>query len=120
MRRLLLPLVVVLAAALAAALTARTGAATSARFRTPDAGAACRLEGAALHCSSLAVRLTVVLHGHGQPALARELPWWDASTPVLRSWRDGALSCRLAGGAMLCANRTTAIRVAADGFAVAG
>lgn len=119
-RRLLLPLAAVLAAALATALTARTGAATPPRFRTPDAEAACRLEGAALHCASLAVRLVVVLRGHGQPTLARELPWWDASTPVLGSWRDGSLACRLAGGAILCRNRTTAIRIAADGFAVAG
>lgn len=120
MRRLLLPLVAVLAAALATALTARTGAATPARFRTPDAEAACRLEGTALHCASLAARLVVVLRAHGAPALARELPWWDASTPVLRTWRDGALSCRLAGAAILCRNRDTAIRIAADGFAVAG
>jgi hypothetical protein len=119
MRRLLALLVAVLAAALAATLIARANAATSTRFRTPDAGAACRLEGAVLSCSSLGSTGSVVLRAHGGARVAHELPWWDASTPVLRHFRRGTLSCTLTSGAILCRNRSTAIRVDADGFAVA-
>jgi hypothetical protein len=38
---------------------------------------------------------------------------------VLHSWRRGAISCRLAGAAILCRNGSTAIRATAAGFAVA-
>ena len=120
MRRLFALLVAVLAATLAATLIARAGAAsTSTRFRTPDAGAACRIEGAALSCSSLGSAGSVVLHRRGGAQVTRELPWWDASTPVLHRFRRGALTCSLHGGAILCRNGSTAIRVDADGFAVA-
>jgi len=118
-RRLLALLVAVLAAALAATLIARANAATSTRFRTPDAGAACRIEGAALSCSSLGSAGSVVLRARGGARVARELPWWDASTPVLRRFRHGALACKLTSGAILCRNGSTAIRVDGAGFAVA-
>jgi hypothetical protein len=49
----------------------------------------------------------------------RQLPWWDASTPVLKRWHHGTISCRLIGGAILCRNKSTAIRVTANGFSVA-
>jgi hypothetical protein len=119
MRRLLVPLVAVLSAALAAALIARAGAASSPpRFRTPDAGAACRLEGAALVCSSLASPGSVALRT-GRATVVRQLPWWDASTRVLHVWRRDGITCRLAGRAILCRTGAVAIRVAGDGFAVA-
>ena len=47
------------------------------------------------------------------------VPWWDASTPVLRRFRHGALACKLTSGAILCRNGSTAIRVDGAGFAVA-
>jgi hypothetical protein len=119
MRRLLALLVAVLAAALAATLIARANAATSTRFRTPDAGAACRIEGAALSCSSLGSAGSVVLRAQGGAGIAHELPWWDASTPVLHQFRHGTLTCNLTSGAILCRNGTTAIRVDGAGFAVA-
>jgi hypothetical protein len=120
MRRLPVLLIAVFAVALAAALIARAGAAGSTTgFRTPDAGAACKLTGPALVCSSLGSPGSVELRGKRGAQVVSQLPWWDASTPVLRSWHRGAISCRLAGGAILCRNGTTAIRVTATGFAVA-
>jgi len=119
MRRLLALLVAVLAAALAATLIARANAATSTRFRTPDAGAACRIEGAALVCSSLGSPGSVALRTHGGARIAHELPWWDASTPVLHRFHRGAIRCTLTSGAVLCRNGRTAIRVDGAGFAVA-
>jgi hypothetical protein len=119
-RRLIALLVAVLSAALAAALIARASAATSVTgFRTPDAGAACRVERAALVCSSLGSTASVALRAHGAPALVRELPWWDASTPVLRSFRRAGISCRLAGAALLCRGAGAAVRVSREGFAIA-
>ena len=119
MRRLLVPLVAVLSVAFAAALIARSGAASSApRFRTPDAGAACRLEGTALVCSSLGSPGSVALRP-GRAAVVRRLPWWDASTRVLREWNHEGITCRLAGGAILCRTGAVAIRVAAGGFSIA-
>jgi hypothetical protein len=119
MRRPLVLLVAVLAAALAAALIARAGAATtSPQFRTPDAGAACKLERSALICSSLGSTGSVSLAG-GRSTVVSRLPWWDASTPVLHRFHHGAISCRLAANAILCRNGSVAIRVATDGFAVA-
>jgi hypothetical protein len=119
MRHLPFLLFPVFAAALAAALIAHAGAAGSTGFRTPDAGAACKIAGPALLCSSLASPGSVELRGKGGAQVVRQLPWWDASTPVLHSWRRGAISCRLAGNAILCRNGSSAIRVTAAGFAVA-
>jgi hypothetical protein len=120
MRRLPLLLIAALAVALAASLIARAGAAAgSATFRTPDAGAACKVAGPSLVCSSLGSPGSVELHGKGGAQVVSRLPWWDASTPVLHSWRRGAISCRLAGAAILCRNGSTAIRATAAGFAVA-
>lgn len=119
MRRLFVLLVAVLAVTLAAALYARAGAATpSTGFRTPDAGAACRLEGAALVCSSLASPGSVKLRAHRPPVVVHELPWWDAHTPVLHTFRHDAISCRLAGTVILCRSAGAAVRVTRSGFAV--
>jgi hypothetical protein len=119
MRRLFVLLVAVLTVTLAAALHARAGAATpSTGFRTPDAGAACRFEGAALICSSLASPGSVKLRARGAPAIVRELPWWDARTPVLHTFSRRGISCRLAGRAILCRSAHAAVRVSRAGFAV--
>ena len=120
MRRLPSLLLPVLALALGAALIARAGSDGGTSFRTPDAGAACRLAGPALVCSSLGSPGSVALRNAGGARVVTRLPWWDASTPVLDRWRRGTISCRLSGGAILCRNDRTAIRVTADGFAVAG
>ena len=120
MRRLPILLVAVLAAAFAAALIAHAGsAAGGTTFRTPDAGAACKVAGPSLVCSSLGSPGSVELRGKGGAQVVSRLPWWDASTPVLRSWKRGAISCRLIGSAILCRNGSTAIRVNVVGFAVA-
>lgn len=120
MRRLLALLVAVLAASLAATLISRAGAASnSTRFRTPDAAAACRVEGAALVCSSLASAGSVALKSAGGARIVSELPWWDAGTPVLRSFRRGAVTCALSRNGIVCRNGSSTIRVDADGFAVA-
>lgn len=118
MRRLTVLLTAVLTAAFAAALIAHAGAASpSAGFRSPDAGAACKLESGALVCSSLGSPGSVALSARGASVVSR-LPWWDASVPVLRVWRRGGISCRLAGGAILCRSGHTALRVTGAGFAV--
>jgi hypothetical protein len=70
-------------------------------------------------CSSLGSPGSVELRGPNRAQVVSRLPWWDASTPVLHSWRRGAISCRLAGNAILCHNGSTAIRVTAAGFSVA-
>jgi hypothetical protein len=119
MRRLPVLLVAALAAALAAALIAHAGSAAGRSFRTPDAGAACKAAGPSLVCSSLGSPGSVELRGRGGARIVDRLPWWDASTPVLHTWRRGAISCRLAGSAILCRNGSTAIRVTAAGFSVA-
>ncbi len=107
-------------AAVGTALVARAHAASSVTtFRTPDAGAACRLEASALVCSSLDSSGSVALSAQGGATVVDRLPWWDASTPVLHRFRHGSLTCSLSGSAILCRNGGTAIRVAADGFAVA-
>lgn len=119
MRRLLVLFVAVLTAALTAALIARASAATTTtQFRTPDAGAACRLEGAALVCTSLGSAGSVALNAQGAH-IVRRLPWWDASTPVLHSFHHGRISCRLAGASIICRSAGVAVRVARSGFAVA-
>jgi hypothetical protein len=119
MRRLPLLLVAAFAAALAAALIAHAGSAGGNAFRTPDAGAACKVAGPSLVCSSLGSPGSVELHGRGSARIVDRLPWWDASTRVLHTWRRGAISCRLAGSAILCRNKSTAIRVTTVGFAIA-
>ncbi len=111
--------VLVLAAVAAALIAHASHASSPAAFRTPDAGAACRAEGAAVVCSTLASPESVRLHGRGGAELVKRLPWWDASTPVLHHWSHGTLSCTLVHGAAICRNGHTAIRVAGDGFAVA-
>jgi hypothetical protein len=117
--RVVLP--VLLLVALAAALIARAGSASSpVAFRTPDAGAACRARGEAIVCSTLASRQSARLRANGGAELVQRLPWWDASTPVLRRWRHGTLTCTLVRSALICGNGRTSIRVAADGLAVAG
>ena len=121
MRRVAFILVAVLAAGLTAALIAHAGAAAPAgQFRTPDAGAACRVSGPTVVCSTLASPGAVALHAHGSPTVVSSLPWWDASTPVLRRpFQHGAITCRLWGAAIVCNPRTTAVRVDGDGFSVA-
>jgi hypothetical protein len=117
-RRLLALCVAVLVAALTAALHARPGAATSStQFRTPDAGAACRVKGAALTCSSLGSVGSVALR-HGRTSVVSSPIWWDASTPVLKTWQRGRVTCRLDGGAIFCSSGRLALRVDGDGFAV--
>ncbi|NUR76863.1 MAG: hypothetical protein HOQ28_11345 [Thermoleophilia bacterium] len=118
MRRLPVLLLPVLAVALGAALIAHAGSDGGTAFRSPDAGAACRVVGPALVCSSLGSRGSVALRGAGGARIVSGLPWWDASTRVVHRWHRGALSCRLAGSAIVCSNGRTAIRVTADGFTV--
>jgi hypothetical protein len=118
-RRLLVLLAAVLTATLAAALIARSSAASArTQFRTPDAAAACRLEAAALVCSSLGSAGSVALSPHGARIVSRQL-WWDAATPVLHSFRHGSITCRSAGAAILCRGAGAAVRVDHTGFAVA-
>ena len=111
-------LVAVLALALTAALYARAGASAPTRFRTPNAAAACRLEGTTLVCSSLGSPGSVALRSEGAATVVRRLPWWDAATPVLHSFRRAGVSCRLVGAAILCRGADAAVRVDGDGFMV--
>jgi hypothetical protein len=115
-----LVILIALAAIAGSALFARAGAAGDVtRFRTPDAGAACKLEGAALVCGSLASEGSLALRGARQPRVVRRLPWWDASTPVLKRWRHGGIACALKGKSIVCRNGESAISVSGAGFAVA-
>jgi hypothetical protein len=115
-----LVLVIALAAIAGAALFARAGAAGDVtRFRTPDAGAACKLEGAALVCQSLGSEGSLALRATGQPKVVRRLPWWDASTPVLKRWHHSGIVCALKQKSIVCRNGETAISVSKQGFAVA-
>jgi hypothetical protein len=122
MRRLRLLLLPALAATLTAALTAtliaRAGSPGADAFRTPDAAAACRLAGSALVCSSLGSRGSVALGESSRLRVVHVLPWWDAATQVLRRWQHDSTTCRLAGGAILCHDGKTSIRVDADGFGI--
>jgi len=111
--------VLILAAVAAALIAHASHASPPAAFRTPDAGAACRAEGTAIVCSTLASPESVRLAGRSGAQLVKRLPWWDASTPVLHRWSHGTLSCTLVDGAAICRNGKTAIRVASDGFSVA-
>jgi hypothetical protein len=118
-RRLRLPLVALLVIAVAGgALIARAGSSGPTAFRTPDAGAACRLAGTALVCSSLGSTGSVVLRQTAGARVLTTLPWWDASTPVVHHWRNGGIACRLDGEAIACRNATAAIRVDGAGFAL--
>jgi hypothetical protein len=117
-RRLRLLLVPLLALGLAAAIIAVAGSADGRSFRTPDAGAACRLSGTTLVCSSLGSEGSVALRPHARARIVKRLPWWDARTPVLRRWSRDGISCRLSGRAILCHGGATTIRVDADGFAL--
>jgi hypothetical protein len=115
-----LVIVIALAAGVAAALFARAGTAGDVtRFRTADAGAACKLEGAALVCGSLGSEGSLAVRRAGQPKVVRRLPWWDASTPVLKRWRHGGVACTLKGRSIVCRNGDAAISVSRAGFAVA-
>ncbi len=111
--------VLLLAAVVAALIAHASHASAPAAFRTPDASAACRAEGPAIVCSTLASEQSVRLRGEGGAELVKRLPWWDASTPVLRRWSHGTLSCKLVSGAVICRNGKSAVRIAGDGFAVA-
>jgi hypothetical protein len=116
-RRLRLPLVTLLVLALAGgALIARAGSRGATEFRTPDAGAACRLSPRALICSSLGSTGSVALRRTAGARVVTTLPWWDAATPVVRRFRSGRISCRLSGDAIVCRNATAAIRVDGAGF----
>jgi hypothetical protein len=107
----------VLATAFAATAASQAGTtASSTEFRTPDGGAACRLEGTTLVCSARGSAGSVALRPADVPRIVRRAPWWDESTPVIRRWRKGVLSCRLTGPALVCRNDRAAIRVGAGGF----
>jgi hypothetical protein len=115
-----LAVAIALVATVACVHFARAGAAGDAtRFRTPDAGAACKVEGTALVCSSLGAERSVALRAGRPPAVVSRLPWWDASTPVLTTWRHGSLSCSLDDGTIVCQDGGVTLVVAGDGFAVA-
>jgi len=117
-RRLIVLSAAALAIALTAALYARAGATAPTRFRTPDAAAACRLDGTTLTCSSLGSPGSVALRSEGAATVVRRLPWWDAATPVLHTFRRAGITCRLAGAAILCRGAGAAVRVDRNGFAV--
>jgi hypothetical protein len=119
-RRLVVAALCALAVSAAGALYAHAGeAGPAASFRTPNAGAACRLAGRTLVCSSLATSQSLALRAHGAPAVVRPLPWWDASTPVLTHWKRGRVSCDLDGATIVCRNGAAAFAVGGGGFSVA-
>jgi hypothetical protein len=122
LRRLALAALPLLAAALGTVLVARAGAARPVTaFRTPNAAAACRLERTTLVCSSLGSPGSVALQAGKDARVVSRLPWWDASTPVVRTWSRSGITCQLAAGdALLCRAGAGSLRVAASGFAVAG
>jgi hypothetical protein len=107
MRRAVL-LAFVLVVAAAGAAFARAGGGHAGSFRLADASAACRVEGAALVCRSLAAPAGLSLPARGAPRAAPEPGWWDASPPVLRHGSRGGISCRADGGAILCTNASGA------------
>jgi hypothetical protein len=117
MGRLVVLLLVALVAVSSSAVRS-SSAGASTRFRTPDAGAACRLERASLVCSSLGSDGSVALRPNRRPAVVSELPWWDAATPVLRSFDRAGVACHLDGNALVCRTGSATMRVDADGFAV--
>jgi hypothetical protein len=118
MGRVSLLLAPVVAALLGSALIAHAGANAPDGFRTPDAGAACRVAGPALVCSSLGSTGSVALRRDGRLRVVRTLPWWDASTPKVERWKRDGISCQVLGSAILCRAGSAAVRVTGDGFAV--
>lgn len=58
------------------------------------------------------------LRAHRAPAVVRELPWWDAGTPVLHTFHRAGISCSLAGKAILCRAGAASVRASRTGFAV--
>jgi len=116
----LIVLAALVTTATAAALLARAGAAGDVtRFRTPDAGAACKLEARTLVCGSLGSDGSIAIRRAGSPGVVQRLPWWDASTPVLKRWRHGNVSCALAGRSIVCRNGAAVVAVDRDGFSLA-
>jgi hypothetical protein len=61
----------------------------------------------------------VALRARGRPSVVSELPWWDAGTPVTRSFHHGGLSCKLAGEALRCRGDDATVLVTGAGFVVA-
>jgi hypothetical protein len=112
MRRVGILICLVAVAACSAAFAHGTPQTTS--FRLPDASAACRLTGERLVCANLQVRAGLALPGRGTPRAVPAKVWWDASTPVLKQWAHGALTCRAAGAAILCVNANGA-SISVDG-----
>ena len=96
---------------------ARAGHAVTA-FRLPDASAACRLSGEKLECANLRVRSGLVLPGRGIPKAVDARVWWDASTPVLKHWSRGGLTCSTAAGSIVCRN-TSGAAISLDGAHIA-
>jgi hypothetical protein len=96
---------------------ARGGHAVTA-FRLPDASAACHVVGGTLECANLRVRSGLVLPGKGTPKAIDARVWWDASTPVLKQWRHGALRCSNAAGSIVCRNASGAA-ISLDGAHIA-
>ena len=120
MRRRPVVLAIPLALIVVAVLYVRAGAAGGGTsFRTADAGAACRVEGPALVCGSLGADRSLELRAGRTPRVVPELPWWDASTPVLRRFTHGGIACSLRRRAIVCRSGATTIRVDRGGFAVA-
>jgi hypothetical protein len=112
-------LVGLIALAACCAAFARGGSQVTA-FRLPDAGAACRLTSDRLVCTNLQVRAGLALPARGTPRAVPAHVWWDASTPVLTPWTNGALTCRAATGSILCRNASGAsISIDAGHIAVA-
>jgi hypothetical protein len=110
-------LLALLAVAAATAAFARGGHAATA-FRLPDASAACRLDGARLVCANLRVPSGLLLPGRGTPKAVPARVWWDASTPVLRHWRQAGVTCDANGGAIRCHNASGA-SISVDGGHIA-
>jgi hypothetical protein len=106
-------------AALAACCTAFAfGGGQPSAFRLADASAACRLDGARLVCANLSVRSGLVLGVRGTPHPVAAHIWWDASTPVLKSWSRGGLTCHAETGTISCRNRSGA-SISLDGAHIA-
>ncbi len=106
---------IVLAAASAA--FANGGSQTTA-FRLPDAAAACKLSGERLVCTNLRVPSGLSLGDRGTPKAVPAKIWWDASTPVLKSWSHGTLTCDAVTGTILCRNASGA-SISVDGARIA-
>jgi hypothetical protein len=106
MRRVAIVVESIILAASCAAFT--LGGSQTTAFRLPDAGAACRLNGERLVCANLNVRAGLSLPARGVPKAVPARVWWDASTPVLKRWSHGTLTCRAATGSILCRNASGA------------